>query len=304
MRHKNLVIYDSEEMYAKNLMERITLRKEISFQVRMFSEAKGVQEFGREQPIDLLLVTEECRRETRAAIGAGQIFVLTKGVCPDLGEDEISILKYQSADEILSQVLESCLDSGNVELCMTLKKDRGKIIGVYSPIHRIGKTKFALKMGKELAKHGPVLYLNMEEYAGIEGYFKTAPVQTMEDLLYYSRQEYNQLGIRISTMVEQMGELDYIHPMMMNRDLRSVAGQEWVELLEQILEKSIYETVIVDIGECIQGIYDILQMCDTVYTLYTEGRIAQAKLRQYEENLMRLGLEDILEHTVKQEAKG
>ena len=45
-------------------------------------------------------------------------------------------------------------------------------------------------------------------------------------------------------------------------------------------------------------------MCDTVYTLYTEERIAQAKLRQYEENLMRLGLEDILEHTVKQEAKG
>ena len=34
----------------------------------------------------------------------------------------------------------------------TLRKTRGSLIGVYSPIHRIGKTKYALELGKELAE--------------------------------------------------------------------------------------------------------------------------------------------------------
>lgn len=54
----------------------------------------------------------------------------------------------------------------------TLRKTRGSLIGVYSPIHRIGKTKYALELGKELAEKGPVLYLNLEEYAGGEHYFQ------------------------------------------------------------------------------------------------------------------------------------
>ena len=69
----------------------------------------------------------------------------------------------------------------------TLRKTRGSLIGVYSPIHRIGKTKYALELGKELAEKGPVLYLNLEEYAGGEHYFSKEQEQNLGDLLYYVR---------------------------------------------------------------------------------------------------------------------
>ena len=41
-----------------------------------------------------------------------------------------------------------------------------EVIGVYSPIHRIGKTQYALQLAKEFAKKGNTLYLNLEAYAG------------------------------------------------------------------------------------------------------------------------------------------
>lgn len=301
MRHKNLVIYDSEEEYARNLMERLVLKKEIAFQVRMFREEAGVRAFAKKEQIDLLLVSEEYKR--RESIEAGKVFVLTKGECKDIQEGEVPIFKYQSADEILSRMLEACLDEEDTDVPMMRKMGKGKLIGVYSPIHRIGKTRFALNLGKEEGKKAPTLYLNLEEYAGKRGYFGEQKAQTLEDLLYYSKQENHNLGIRIGAMVRQHGELDYIYPMPVAWDVRNVTAQEWLELFEQILEKSIYETVILDIGDSVQGLYEILERCDVIYTLYTQDKIAQGKLAQYEENLLRLGHEDILEHTKKQLAK-
>lgn len=301
MRCKNLVIYDNEEEYARNLMERLVLKKEMAFQVRMFREEEGVRAFARGQAIDLLLIGEEYK--CRGSIEADKVFVLTKGECKDLKEGEVAIFKYQSADEILSDILAACLNEDDAGLPIMRKVGKGKIIGVYSPIHRIGKTRFALNLGKEEGRKVPTLYLNLEEYAGKQSYFGEQKSQTLEDLLYYAKQENNNLGIRIGAMVKQSGDLDFIYPMPVAWDVRNVTATEWIELFEQILEKSIYETIILDIGDSVQGIYEILERCDVIYTLYTQERIAQEKIKQYEENLLRLGYENILEHTKKQLAK-
>ena len=301
MQHRNFVIYDNEEMYAKNFMDCISTRKEVAFQVRMFRDVEKLLEYSKEQVVNFMLITEECPAAVRQQVRAQRTFVLTKGVCTDLGEKEKSILKYQSADEILAEILESCLETGDRELGLTMTKGAGAVIGVYSPVHRIGKTKLALAVGKEQAKNGPALYLNLEEYSGAEAYFGERPQQNLADLLYYARQENGNLGIRISTMVHQDGELDYIYPMEVAGDIRNVTLEEWKELLEQIADKSIYDTVILDLGDSVQGLYELLMLCDTVYTPFIEEPTARAKMRQYEENLMLLGYQGILEHTVKKE---
>ena len=70
----------------------------------------------------------------------------------------------------------------------------------------------------------------------------------------------------------------------------------------QSLEKCIYEAVILDLGDAVNGLYDILKKCSKVYTLYIDDETAQAKLKQYEENLRTAGYADVLEHTVKKQA--
>lgn len=79
-------------------------------------------------------------------------------------------------------------------------RGEGQLIGVYSPVHRIGKTKFALELGRELSKEGPVLYLNLEEYSGTSHYFPEETEHNLTDLLYYLRQDKAIIGLRISAM--------------------------------------------------------------------------------------------------------
>ena len=68
-----------------------------------------------------------------------------------------------------------------------------------------------------------------------------------------------------------------------------------------VLEKCIDELSIVDLGDAIHGLYDILRKCDRNYTRYICEGAAEAKLEQYEENLGTGGYADILRHTVKRQ---
>lgn len=173
------------------------------------------------------------------------------------------------------------------------------IIGVYSPVHRIGKTRFALRLGKQLSGTASVLYLNLEDYCGNLDSFPEKNGQTLEDLLYYMRQDNVNLGLKLSTMIGQIENLDYLAPIRHHQDLCSVRSSEWLELFDMLLEKSIYQVLILDLGDCIDGLYEILKHCSKVYTPYLEDPTAKAKLTQYEENLRSSGYSDVLKHTVR-----
>ncbi len=180
-----------------------------------------------------------------------------------------------------------------------LNENEGELIGVYSPVHRIGKTKFAIQLAKELAEKEPVLYLNLEEYAGTEYYFSECHGKTLADLIYYTRQGKGNPGLQISMMTGQDGELDYILPMPYVQDLQEVSEGEWMKLFRQILEHCIYRKIVLDLGDSIRGLFQILKACHVVYTPYIEEGTAHAKLNRYAENLRKSGMECVLEKTIQ-----
>lgn len=298
MQSKNFVICDGEQEYVKNLMEALSSRKELGFQMHFFQEWNDLEEFSKERTIHILLSGEDFPPDWRQRVLAESRFILTKGAARSLLPGEKSIFKYQSWDAILNQVLEVTMDGGELagKGCV---RGEGKLLGIYSPVHRIGKTKFALELGTELAREGPVLYLNLEEYSGGSYYFPENMEHNLSDLLYYVRQDKGNIGLRLSAMAGRISEVDYILPIPVMQDLRAVEEAEWLRLFHKIFEHSIYKSVLLDLGDGVNGLYQILRHCHTVYTLYGDDEISQAKLRQYTENLRRTGFEDVLEHTVQ-----
>ncbi len=301
MHPKNFVICDVEKEYARNFMQAISARKELGFQMHLFQNLEHLEAFSKKKEIHILLLGEDYPAGKRKEISANVRYVLVKGEEKGLLPDEKGIYKYQSADMILTRILEDSMDGG--ELMRRREGRGGQLIGIYSPVHRIGKTRFALELGKELSKEGPVLYLNLEEYSGMDYYFPQNTGQNLGDLLYYIRQDKGNLGLRISAMAGQTGGLDYVAPIPVIQDLRAVGEEEWLRLFEEIFSNCMYKHVILDLGDGIRGLYPILRACRTVYTLYTDDPVSQAKLRQYSENLRVTGFEDVLEHTVQKKVQ-
>ena len=156
-----------------------------------------------------------------------------------------------------------------------MKANVNGLIGIYSPVHRIGKTRFAMRMGRVLSESIPTLYLNLEGYSGLNYYLPEESGMNLGDLLYYMKQESINPVWKISTLISHMNGVDYIAPIRAEQDFREVTKEEWNQLLDLILEKSIYKVIILDLGDTVDGLYDLLGRCSKVYTPYIEEGAAK-----------------------------
>lgn len=289
MNERNLIICDREVRYANRLGENISERDDLAVKVYVCSNLEKVLEFSKDKPIHMFVVDEHYCHEERNQIEASQVFVLCRGKAHDLGNEENQIEKYQCADEIIREIFETYVDKTKENVMRCKKKQRARLLAVYSPIHRLGKTTFAITMGKECAKNKKVLYLNMEEYAGMS---ETEGLN-LGDIVYYLKQKNANLGIRLQAAVKKMEDLDYVMPIPIAKDLKEVSEHEWKMLLKEIVDNSIYELVIIDVGESVQGLYSLLEQCDRIYMPVLNDEVSQNKLRQYEENMKQLKKEKI-----------
>lgn len=291
MNEKNLVICDRDIRYANCLGENISQRQELAVKVHICSSFEKLMELSQKKPIHILVLDEMYAYEERSKVEATQTFVLAEGNVKDLGEDEYEIGKYQCADEIIREIFTVYVEKTSENMLRSMRKNETRLIAVYSPIHRIGKTTFAMALGRECAKKKRVLYLNMEEYAGLKE--SSEKGWNLGDLLYYIKQGDENLGVRMQLAVQKTEELHYLLPIPISLDLKGITGEEWEALLGEIIRGSNYELVILDMSESVQGLFQILELCDRIYMPVLSDTISERKLQQYEKNLAQLKLEKL-----------
>ena len=293
MSEKNLVICDREIRYANSLGEQISKREDLAVKVYVCSSLEKVKNLSEGKEIHIFVVDESCSYQERSCIEAGQTFVLGRETVADLAPEEYQIRKYQSANDIIGEIFEVYIEHTKENLARNIRRKQGRVLAVYSPIHRVGKTSFAIALGKECAKRKKTLYLNMEEYAGIVE--ETQKGMNLGDLLYYVKQGNGNLGVRLHSAIRKNEELDYVLPIPVSLDLKEVTQKEWEILLEQIMENSAYELMILDMGESIQGLFQLLNQCDRIYMPVLPDVTSQRKIEQYDRNIEQLNL-NRLEH--------
>lgn len=302
MSSKNLIICDSEEEYAQALAVYLMQKKELSVQVQVCSTVSQLKVLAKETPIHLLFLSDEYGQEDRSWINAEKIFLLYSHGDAKVEEGESLLYKYQSGRQIMAELIRECGLREKEEgiFCKSGRKKTAKVIGIFSPVHRIGKTTYGLKLGEELAVSRNVLYLNLELYGGNGGHFEEGE-QTLSDVLYYSRQEKGNLGLLLTTVVRHRKKLDYILPMPVAEDMKSIRAEEWIQLVQKILDESIYEVLILDIDEGIPEVLKLLNICTEIHMPWLKNRYSEAKLRQFEREASLLGYEKILKKVIRKE---
>lgn len=300
MEGKCFVICDREQAYADGLA--LVLADKIDFQIHVCSSVEQVKLVAKEKSIKILLVEEYFAEEMCLGMDAEEMIILVNETMAAVKGK--AIYKYQSVDAILAEILEICLEDHHSGI---LKKKLYKdscLIGVYSPIHRIGKTTFAVMLGRELAEKERVLYLNMEEYSGWRERYPQNGQYTLADLLYYARQEKGNLELRLGMMAEHLGKLEYIAPIYISEDLKRVTFEEWRDLLEQLLNLKIYKKIIIDFGESVQGLWELLKLCQRIYMPVNREQESEAKIAQFEKNAEILGYGTVFHQMIRLEFEG
>ena len=285
MDSKNLVICDPEKDYAVRIATFLSEKREYRFRVRIFSSYEQILEIGDEKT-DLYLVDESLFQGQKEP-EKGRLILLSNET-EVTGSAIRKVNKYQPVSQLYMEILDILSKETEVDYGPKVKGEK-KIIGIYSPVRRTGQTGFALKKGKELSKKNNVLYLNMETYAGDgSGYFKEEE-QNMSVLLYYAKQKEEFPMSLLASLVKKQDTLDYIPPVYFPEDLKAVSLSEWKWLINRILNYSVYDVLILDIGDCIQNLFELFKLCNVIYLPIVEDKIGRSKIHQFEDVMKKMG---------------
>ena len=152
MESKNLVICDPETKFASAFAQYLTRQKELAVRVRTCSDLSYVLAIQEKEKIDFLFISSEYPEDSRKQVKAGMVFVIAPEREVALENREVPIYKYQPGDQILAEMIRQCSMSGDekqIFLKITGKKNC-RVIAVYSPVRRIGKTTYAIRLGWKL----------------------------------------------------------------------------------------------------------------------------------------------------------
>lgn len=300
MKKQIFAVCDLEEEYARNFMEYLNQKKNLPFEVQAFTNVESLLAYGRENHIELLLISAQAMCREVGELNTGKTMILTEGTKPEEFDAYAGVYKYQASSDIIREVM-ACYGESRVLLPQQVPalKKTTEILGVYSPVGRCLQTSFALTLGQILGREKSVLYLNMEEYAGFEELLGRTFHGTLSDLLYYAGQEETNLMVQLNGIVQSMGHLDLIPPVQFPEDIRQTSFEEWEGLLRELVLHSSYEIIILDIGNGIDELFRLLDMCSRIYMPVRSDMMSRCKTEQYENMLRMRDWGQILAKTVK-----
>ena len=287
-----LAIFDSEENYAYRLMEFISEKVNLPFEIYVFTEEDKFYSCAGTTDIECLLISESVYKQEVEALKIPHIIILSENG-ESLSKALHHINKYQSCENILHEVMEYYTDQAGDVPALRTRGRRMRIIGIYTPVGRCLQTTFSLTLGQMLARRYKTLYLNFEIYSGFGKILSRSFNSDISDLMYYFSCAREKLAYRMESMVETVNGLDFIPPAEIYQNLAGIRGSQWIDLFQEIEKTSEYEYLILDLTDGIMDLWEVLKECDNIYTIYRDDGIAMAKIEQYERALEHMSFGDI-----------
>ncbi len=294
-----LAIFDGEESYAYRLMDFISAKEKVPFEVHVFTKQDKFFSYAQENEIECLLLSENAYQKQIETLKIPHIIILSEGGT-NLSKALCHINKYQSCENILKEIMTYYAKSvSEPEQVIRAINRKMHIIGIYTPVSRCLQTTFSLTLGQMLAKNHKTLYLNFEAYSGFSRMLSREFKSNISDLAYYFSCAREKLFYQLESMVENIGGLDFIGPAEIYTNLSDIRGTQWIDLFHEIEKISDYEYLILDLSDCLMDLWEVLQSCDVIYTIIRDDQLALAKVEQYEKALESMKYEDITAKTKK-----
>ena len=82
MKKNIFAVCDLEVEYAFNFMDYLNQKRNLPFEIQVFTTAESLVAYGKENHIELLLISDKAMQREVRELGIGKIIILSEGVHP------------------------------------------------------------------------------------------------------------------------------------------------------------------------------------------------------------------------------
>lgn len=278
---KNIIaVCDSDTDYACNFTEYLNNKKKLPFRAEAFTDVEKFYDSVGSQPPPMLLIAQKDVDDRIQQIEQENIVVLS-----DEKEEKRSpykcIYKYQSAESVIKEVVEYYTEKSQVSFYSDVQQGM-KIVGIYSPSDLCANSLFALTAAQILGEEKSVLYISMEDFAGLEQLFLQEYEKNLTDFFFALRCKKENLWEEAEGIIRQQGDMDYLPPVESPEDIKSIPFSHWSNLFEMAKKSGRYHLLILNISSAVDELFSVLNLCSEIYVPVKPGFIADCKLSQFQ----------------------
>ena len=279
MRKKVFGICDTDKSFIGAFTSYINRRENGRFTVRAFSAPEYLLDYLQGGSFDLLLVSEsfidaaeECMHEVSLPEKATFILAEQKDAA-DFAFP--AVYKYQSAERILSRVLEA----GERAHSGRTGAGRVRITGVYSPIGRCGKTSLAMALSRELAGRGGSILISFDEFPCCGELTAEGDALSLSDLIYRLSAD---AAPAADGLALPEGDCVIVPCVIHPEDIRRMDPAVAVKLTEAAASSGNWRNVVLDVGCAVADPRSLLRSCREIYMPVPGDEASRIKLERWE----------------------
>jgi hypothetical protein len=275
-----IVICDDERTYACHLLDYLESTRAVDYPICIYTDSAQLVEDVSPKKAPLIVIAES--EYTEAVAGRGYAKVLVLNETDRMMDPSVAnISKYQETGHIAAVIQELLAEDG-AEAPQTIRHSGPmKILGFHTPVSRCLQTTFALTLGELLAEQHRVLYMNFENWPELDSRLENVPQGSVADLLYYNDCAKDKVSPHLAGSITSVGGLDVILPLEDFMELQGVKAEAWLSLFQTIEQVSEYEYLLLDLSESVQGLLQILETCDEIFTIRRGDNLSLSRLDGY-----------------------
>ena len=200
-------------------MHAMSMKANQQFNIELFTQKDAFEKYLRDGSPTVAMVSESGFYDGISDLYDGSLVVLTEEPenetdAKRFGSNATAVYRYQPMDRIYRELMV------HSDLQPKKRLDTFDVIGIYSPINVMPKTEFALNIAKVLSEKYKVLYINFEEFSGLDEILVSTDDITLSDALYYYRQQRDNAAEKIMGTIRSVDGIDYIAPVMCAEDIK------------------------------------------------------------------------------------
>lgn len=279
MKKNMIAVCDSDLEYACNFTEYLNNKKKLPFRAEAFTDIEKFYDYVGKQPPSMLLIAQKDMDSRIQEMESENVVVLSD----EKEESDVPykcIYKYQSAESVIKEVMEYYTQKTQV----SFYNESGKkmtIVGIYSPTEVCISCLFALTAAQILGEEKNVMYISMEDFAGLEQIWDEKYEKNLTDFFYGLRCGKENLQEELEGLIKQQGDIDYLPPVESPEDIKSIKFSEWTRLFETVEKNGRYRVLILNISSAVDQLFSVLNLCSVIYMPIKSGFIADCKTAQF-----------------------
>ncbi len=258
-----IAIVDGNFCYAESLANYINMVQRLPYPVFAYRDVEDYRQQTLKHDVELCILSLQIYKENK--IDSSKLILITEDRYIEAeGLEDIKIIyKYISADQMIREILEyyKNLPKQNELRAVAAQKTA---IGIYSPVHRCGKTEAAFAISMILRDRARTLLISLDEYQGLLSTELQQINYDLSDVLYAYKQGGFSFG-KVSASVFANQDIEMIPPARYAEDIAQLQMEELKELLENIFVESYYRYVVIDFGCMGKAAVELLELCDRIY---------------------------------------